>query len=229
MRESGRPVDTNYRSFFKKIDNYILGKIGPDNASKNEKSRIWRDSFYIYVCSKTSFHDECMEDLHTMQEWVDSKNKWSFERYYFMKRGREVLVTQFNEDFASLDRMVDKFKRYVDVILERKPVSGTVSIRPPPPETESQRELINGKNSRKRHHWREEEDVILLSRMKVGKSWVEISRSITTTPPRTNVDCKDRWKILMKQVLRRYAYSRVWRRKGVCLPQTKHATKLIGQ
>lgn len=194
------PIDTNYRLFFKKIDDYIMEKIQSEPEPLTLKPRIWREAYYQFIIHRPELKAELDRELERKPEWSNTTQRWNLQRRLYQSEGRNHLASEFHETLDNFESYLEEFKRHIDRYLERE---GALERRAKRPSlmtriAEPLRERFEN-GQRKRFLWRPEDDRVLVLGVKSGKSWVQISREIQSIPPRNNVDCKDRWRNLVKK------------------------------
>ena len=189
---------TNYKSFYAAVNERFTRKDLTSVEEVSLRAKCWRNAFNKYVLMNESLEKESRDIYSTKPEWKISKSRYTIEMNTRSLIGRNHIASILNTNFEMLDELVVSFVALVQDDIElvnplrifNRPIKkATVAT--------SKRECFPSSGHRKRIKWTDEEDIILVSGHRNGKSWVDISR--TDLMERTNVDCKDRWRNLIKK------------------------------
>jgi 3-methyladenine DNA glycosylase AlkC len=190
------PTDSNYKAFYKVINNFIKEKLVNIPDSKNFQLRFWTNSFYLFVKKTPKLARKAKKLCKEEDRWYMPNFKNFTEKHICQTVGREFIADQLNTNFGLLSEFTSKFKQYILIELDKenafKRYKGKEKIT-----KECTRERYSQTGQRKRIPWSEEEDSILINSKKDEKLWLEISELLDSD--RTNVDCKDRWRNLLKK------------------------------
>jgi hypothetical protein len=141
--------------------------------------------------------------LQHMEEYKDVDELLLPKENILRAEARNYLVQRLEFDLSNIQELLEKL---VGCIQEDLQQSSFTTITPqkqprkdklPPPATSRS---YDDKGQRKRFRWSEEEDMILIKNHKsfaqVPQVWSKICGKLSN---RTNVDCKDRWRTLIKK------------------------------
>ena len=193
------PMDTNYRAFHAKVDTYILSFIQDQPDKETLKLRFWSAAYKDFVKSLPQLEEKAAAVIAEKTVKLKSSYKSSVERGVFSAIGRDYIANQLFKDFALMDQYVASFQKSVDTRLQMEdPFKKCKSREKPVIRVENPRPIFDQSQHRVRLKWTEEEIQTIVHAMKARKNWVEIAKMLTQNS-RTNVDCKDKWRNMIKQ------------------------------
>lgn len=189
---------TNYKSFYAAVNERFTRKDLTSVEETSLRSKCWRNAYNIYVLRDESLENQSRAIYSLKSEWKIPKSRYTVEMNTRYIVGRNHIASLLNSNFELLDELVESFVALVQDDIElvnplriyNRPIKQAYVPL-------STRECIQSSGHRKRIKWTEDEDRILASGHRTGKSWVEIARNDLIE--RSNVDCKDRWRNLIKK------------------------------
>lgn len=199
--DSSWPDDTNYRSFVEKVDAYIFTKIANTSDHQKVKRRFWDQAVRDFVSKNEFLLLQAKEKLDLQTTTTTKRNSFSMETNAFHVVSRKYISTELQKDFATLEDFLNQFKASIDGKMLSCPLESLQTITKTQkihPIQQNTRPTFQDSKHRIRIPWTQQEDDVLIQGKKNAESWVQISEKLYQNN-RTNVDCKDRWRNLLKK------------------------------
>ena len=187
-------TDENYKSFVELVNKQFHNSTLTADENKSLAKSCWRTAFTKYVQGNRELEATASALYKSRPNWKVPQYRSATEADVRERVGRNKIVELLHSNFEALATVVEEFTSFVEnkVVLEVPLVQYKKKVRVA---TIAVRETFNN-GHRKRKFWTENEDLILATGKADKKSWVAMAEAL---PDRTNVDCKDRWRVLVKK------------------------------
>lgn len=198
LSESSWDIETNYNAFYNAVEKSFTVAYLNETERKALRDKCWRNAYNAYVLNNPSLEREAKNIYENKPAWKIPRTKWSTETITRMHVGRKHIASLLNSNFEALHGLVENFVSFVRSELD---LSKPLRIHNYPKKTRVDdavivREKLPISGHRKRIPWTREEDQVLVQERMSGQSWVNISQLLEG---RSNVDCKDRLRNLIKK------------------------------
>jgi hypothetical protein len=186
---------TNYCSFQQKLDVKFTVASLSDREKISLKSRCWRKSLGIFVKNSAVLEREARKIFKKNPHWKTKSGRSITESNARMVVGRKKIASMLEADFTLLDELIEKLESFVEEDLR---ICTPIRLldRPKTVPVPSTRPIFIKSGHRKRRLWNPEEDLILVSGIHSGTAYADIQHLLND---RSNVDCKDRWRNILKK------------------------------
>lgn len=202
LLESSWDPETNYMSFQALINKAFTVDSLPERERKSLNAKCWRNAFNKFVRDDPQLEDKAKLIYLTIPSWNQSRYKWSTEANTRAMIGRQHIASILRSDFDKLSDLSSLFIALVhDDLNMINPLKlykrkRTLDQKP----CLLSRATYEESSHRKRLKWSVEEDKLLVKGKQGNLSFVSISEQMMGI--RSNIDCKDRWRNLLKKHLK---------------------------
>jgi hypothetical protein len=205
LAEPSWSQQTNYRSFFARVNEAFTVPTLPVSQQESVRAKAWRTALEAYYLDHPELEPEAFAIYSVNPRWRhnDGRRNRTVPTPIELETRRVVarrnIVRRLRDNFNLLEGLVEDFRQYAEPVLSlRRPVRRrTPTLRPVHPlDTALDRDRYLNTGHRRRISWSPAEDHILLHGLANRQSWLVISRQLEL---RTNTDCRDRWRTLMRR------------------------------
>jgi hypothetical protein len=208
LAEPRRQERANYRTFFSQVNTHFKqegarrGRAPDEAALESLRLKCWAFAFERFVMAKPELEEEANALARAQPRWsMPQYRSWILQRYRAVV-GRRHIQRLLTDDYSRLAGLVHTFLLSTGYRLEHVPEGRPPRRRRPRPVPDAAavaaqviRERMPHSGHRRRMRWTRSEDRILVSGRSRGEAWLVISRRLEH---RDNVDCKDRWRTLLR-------------------------------
>ena len=188
---------TNYQSFFKAVNDKLKKPTLSYSAQTSFNRSCWRIGFLRWVKRSRKLQKQVEEICNMDVNCREGKNYKQIEADAAAQVSRDNIAELLNHNFSLLDELVIKFLFPLKKLIENEHPKVIQHKRNQVESIVINTRAVDSKGHKIRISWTSEEDQILISKKAEGNGWKEIATFLTTNQ-RSGNDCKDRYRVLLK-------------------------------